>query len=31
MKLLESTKNKVNKDKNSKNALQLEVTEVLHC
>ena len=33
MKLLVSTKNKINKDKNSKNVPHLEVTEVVlvHC
>ena len=30
MKLLESTKNQANKVKNSKNALQLEITELPH-
>ena len=33
MKLLKSTKSKINKDKNSKNVLPLDITEVVfvHC
>ena len=31
MKLLESTENKITKDKNGENVPHLEITDVIHC